>query len=153
MTDTAVLNAAAETLLAVLVAGADDADWVPTASVAAGEPAYKCDALYVWVDQIVPEIGDGGCVTASRVQFRYAIADCVGADRNETKIFSSAPAHHSRVWAVWVALVDVCCSNTALLGDQADVVRVGTLNQITVSGVLGVWSGTVTAVLSPLAFT
>jgi hypothetical protein len=153
MTDTAVLNDAAETLLNVLVAGATDADWVPTALVAAGEPSYDCDALYVWVDQIVPEIGAGGCVTASRVQFRYALADCVGADKDETEIFESAAVHHARVWAVWVSLVADCCNDGAILGEQSDIVRVGTLSQLTTAGGLAVWSGTVTAVVSPLALT
>lgn len=151
MTDTTVMHEAALSLLTVLKSGADDAGWDPIAEVAAGEPSYGCGSLYVWVDRITPEIGNGGCVVASQVQFRYAIADCVGADIDEEEIVTSAPQHHERVWAVWVALVADCCAHSSIVGVQADTVRVGTLQQLTTSGGIAVWSGTVEAVISPVA--
>lgn len=151
MTDVTVLHDAALSLAATLQVGADDADWDVTVQISAGEPSYDCDAIYVWVGQIVPEIGAGGCVVASKVQFRYAIAECVGTDRDETVIFTGSSDHHDKVWAVWVALIEACCpSPGTLLGDQADTVRLSTLNLLTNSGGETIWSGTVEGVLSPL---
>lgn len=152
MTDLTVLHDAALLLAATLQTGADDADWNVDVQVAAGEPSYDCDSIYVWVGQITPEIDRGGCVVASKVQFRFSIAECVGADRDETAIFAGASAHHGRVWAVWVALIEACCGNT-ILGAQADTVRLATLQLITNTGGVTIWSGNVEGVLAPIAST
>jgi len=154
MTDPTILHDAASTLLGVLKDGAVDNGWDDDSVflVAAGEPSYDCRAVYVWVDQIVPEVGQGGCVTASTVRFRFGIADCVGADRDETEIFGSAQSHMEMVWSVWSALVQHCCTNAQLiLGPYADTVRVGTVQQVTTSGGVAVWLGQVTGVLSVTA--
>ena len=151
-TDTTVLNDAAIALLATLQTGIDDAGWDITARISAGEPAYLCDSVFVWVDQIDPDYGVGGgsCVSASRVRFKFSIGDCIGADLEEALIFQRAAVHHGRVWAIWAELINACCGST-LLGEQADTVRVGALNLTTTQGGMFVWTGTVTGVLSPLA--
>jgi hypothetical protein len=154
MTDPDILNEAAESLLSVLQIGAAYADWDPETYVTAAEPSYDCDAIYVWVDEIEPEIGQGGCVTASKVRFQFGFADCIGADIDEEEIITAAPQHHSHVWGIWVALVESCCATSGtLLGDHADSVRVGTFRLLDAQGGIAVWTGTVTGVLSPSAIT
>ena len=151
-TDTTVLNDAAIALRATLQAGIDDAGWDITAKISAGEPAYLCDSVFVWIDQIDPDYDtrNGSCVAGSRVRFKYSIAECIGADLSEALIFQHAGEHHGKVWAVWAELINACCGST-LLGTLADTVRVGSFNLVTGQGGMFVWTGTVTGVLSPLA--
>jgi len=150
MTDTTVLNDASIALLANLQSGIDDAAWDVTAQISAGEPSYRCDAVNLWVSEIRPEIGAGGCVVASEVTWTYSVGICVGTDMDETLIFSGAQSHDERLWAIWVALASACCDES-LIGAQGDTVRLESLRFTSNTGTITVWTGSVTGILTPAA--
>ncbi len=150
MTDVTVLNDASIALLANLQTGIDDASWDVTADISAGEPSYRCDSVNLWVSEIRPETGEGGCVVATEVTWTYSVGICVGNDLGETLIFENAQAHDERLWAIWVALVSACCGES-LIGVQGDTVRLEALRFTTNTGLVTVWTGSVTGILTPAA--
>ena len=150
MTDVTVLNDASIALLANLQSGIDDAAWDITARIAAGEPSHGCEKVDLWVDQIRPETGAGGCVNASEVTWKYTVGICVGNDRDETLIYSGAQAADEKLWAIWVALASACCDES-LIGAQGDTVRLESLRFTSNTGTITVWTGSVTGILTPAA--
>ena len=150
MTDVTVLNDASVILLATLQSGIDDAEWDITARIASGEPSHGCEKVDLWVDQIRPEIGEGGCVTATEVTWRYTVGICTGNDLDETLIYTGAQAASEKVWAIWVALVSACCDES-LIGAQGDTVRLESLAITSNTGTVTVWTGSVTGILTPAA--
>lgn len=146
-TDPTVLNDAAATFLQALIDAADLMDWHPDAAVAAGEPSYDCDSLYVWLSNITPETDEGGCVVALEIELSYAVAECVGADRDETAIFTNAAANQDHIWGIVATIAGQCCDST-LLGENADNVKIGAVNLTTTDGGLTIYTGTITGVLA-----
>lgn len=154
MTDPTILNTAAETLLQALTdAAAQVVGWEPHAAVAAGEPSYDCDGIYVWLTNITPDVGDGGCVVALEVELTYSLAECVGTERDETSIFENASVNLDKIWGIYATLAASCCGDTSLLGANADNVELGALSLTTTDGGVTIYTGTVTAVLSTVTAT
>lgn len=149
MTDATILAEAAESVLDVLLEGAAETGWAPSACVTVGAPAVDCDQIAVWVDQITP-IQTGQCSVASRVSFGYFLASCVGADISETCSWweRRSPKHYDRIWPIWVALVEASLAGTLCVGVTCAEVTLSELRPVP-SADIGLWQGSVDVVLSP----
>lgn len=163
MTDFAALDQtrlrlALEAVLDVMVDAAEGGGWSPAESaVTLMQPGYGCDGLYVWPNVVVPVQGDPTqkCVRTPRVDVRWAMALCVGADATENaEWWRDRVDLLDQVWAVIGGIYQAAADGTmakavhavAGTGKDCGVIQVGNAARFDSGDVL-VWEGSLTILL------
>ena len=166
MTDFAALDQtrlrqALEAVLDVMVDAANGGGWSPAESaVTLMQPGYGCDGLYIWPNQVLP--GPPGdidpnqkCTRTPKVDARWAIALCVGADEVEgADWWRDRVDLLDHVWAVIGGIYQSAADGTmskavhavAGTGKDCGVIQVGNAARFDSGDVL-VWEGSLTILL------
>ena len=150
--NTTTLLTAAQGLATTLQTAATNMGWSPEVCVTPIEPAFDCERIHVWFASIDQEYA-GRCQIVSKVQFRWAVASCIGSDKKEPCAWWDEAGRTDdalkRLWGIYGGLVlaffdGTLCTNMGVSGCEKVVVgRVDRMDSVD----LVVYSGIVTVTL------